>query len=111
MTLTNNYFRCAERLYFFVDTIPESIESAFEIASLTGETVTIFRPCPIAGPWDRLPIVGHRSRGAILKDIAAEEAKESIDVGELLLLNEELKNYDNLFHSVGRDTVPLQVAA
>ena len=63
MNATSNYFKTSKgHIFFFVDTVLESIESAFETASLVDAELSVYRAVGIQGPWDTAKIIGHRRR-------------------------------------------------
>ena len=112
--MINNYFKVTLRDHngvqsdtcnFFVDTVPESIEAAYESACLVGENPAIFRPAKVAGPWDKCPVVGHRLRGDILRDLSNETDNE-----ELVRLHAELNALVECYADAGRQ-VPLTAVA
>lgn len=101
-----NYFKTHNgHLFFFHDSVPESVESAYRTALLLDENPSVFRPARFAGPWDACPVIGHRRREEILQDLSSETDEE-----ELSRLVDELTAFDSTFIDVGRQ-VPQQVAA
>lgn len=97
--MTSNYFKTSEgALFFFVDTVQESAVDAFVRASARSSGVpSVFRAVPIPGPWDVCGIIGHRSRKAILQDLAIE-----MDSEELNRLHSELTALQGCYTDVGR---------
>lgn len=105
MSYSDNYFKSSTgHIFFFADSIPESIELAFEAVCLCGEP-SVYRPVAIAGPWDRAKIIGHRARGDILRDLHTETEKE-----ELNRLHSELIALQICYLGAGR-AVPAAIAA
>ncbi len=105
-----NYFKGPREQYFcFIDRVPNSIESAYAAAVLAAgpeETISVYHATIHAGPWDRLPIIGHRARKDIWQDLGAVIA----DADERERLLSELYAVDAAFAEVGRST-PLQAVA
>lgn len=101
-----NYFKAAGHLFFFHDAVPESVESAFRAAVFVAENPAIFRPSQFAGPWDACPVIGHRPRADILRDLSTETDEE-----ELLRLSDELVALETCFEDVGRKAPLMAVAA
>lgn len=101
-----NYFKSRNgHVFFFFDNVPESVESAYRAAVFVDDAPSIFRPPQFAGPWDACPIVGHRPRTEILRDLSTETDKE-----ELANLASELQAVEGAFLDAGRP-VPLQSVA
>lgn len=93
--------------FFFEDTILESIQDAYAMANeLPNAKISIFKPAPIPGPWDRAAVVGHRHRDDIKADM-----KRTADTEKLFWLKEELDAADNVWLDAGRETVPMGAAA
>jgi hypothetical protein len=104
-----NYMRVGKLLFFFEDTVLESIEEAFEIASACGGPMSIYRPTPLAGPWDGVALVGHRSAADILDDIGRQAKKEK--GRKIPRLKEELLALEYAWRAVRGPVVPVQSAA
>lgn len=102
---TNNYFKAKNHVFFFVDSIPESIETAYTMASLVGP-VSVYRPVVHEGPWDRCGIIGHRNRQAIVQDLSLETNAEERD-----RLVDEMSALHRVYEDVGRPVPLVQVAA
>ena len=106
MNATSNYFKTSKgHIFFFVDTVLESIESAFETASLVDAELSVYRAVGIQGPWDTAKIIGHRRRADILQDLSAETDKEELD-----RLHDELTSLQACYTGVGR-SIPLVAVA
>lgn len=72
--------------FFFEDTILESVQDAYALANeLPNASLSIYRPAPVAGAWDRIAIVGHRHYEAIKADM-----HRTTDADKLFRLKEEL---------------------
>jgi hypothetical protein len=103
---SRNYFKTKSgQIFFFTQGVPESIEDAYVAAYLTTERISIYKAATVAGPWDALPIIGHRTRSEILRDMAAESDEDKLEV-----LADELDSFDECFYSIDR-VVPLQAVA
>jgi hypothetical protein len=114
MTDRNNYFKSIVgsgkakivHTFLFRDGSYESIFEAFTAAQSMGGTVSLYAPPPVAGPWDRFPLIGHRDRAEILKDLS-----RTVDDDNRFWLNEELTALHERFSAVGRTIPPQAVAA
>ena len=77
-----NYFKTSSGdLFFFVDSVPESVESAFAAATscaatLINSELSVYRPLALKGPWERCKIVGHRSYASIRYDLSTVTERE-----------------------------------
>lgn len=96
MSRTDNYFKVLGHTFFFVSSIPESIEEAFELANLLGDPC-IYTPVSQPGEWDFCNVIGHRSYGEIDRDLKNETNEE-----DLALLHDEMQALKDCFDNVGR---------
>jgi len=105
---SSNYFKTIDgSFFFFNEHFPISVSQAFR-AALGGPDdplPAIYSPVWIAGPWDQCPIVGHRPRKKVLKDLARTD-----EPGTIEQLHKELSAIENRFEAVGR-RVPLETVA
>ncbi len=84
-----NYFKSySGDIYFFVDSVPESIETAWGMVTLLDKDPSVFRPVVTKGPWDRCKIIGHRSYAKIRSDlsVAADRQEREAREAELAAL-------------------------
>ncbi len=104
-----NYFKTKSRIFFFSEVPSLEYRNAYEAyvaAEATGESISICRVTKKPGVWDRVPVVGHRARGAIVRDldrVRSPEAKEK--------LHQELDALTACFTSVGRRAQHLSAVA
>lgn len=104
--IKKNYFKAGGHYFFFVDTIPESIEQAFSLASLVDDDVSVYRAVSHTGPWDSASIIGHRPRKEILQNLSLETDEE-----ERVRLEDELEALHRCYEEAGRPVPLTQVAA
>jgi hypothetical protein len=102
-----NYFKVGSHLFFFVDSVPESVEDAYVAATMTGDA-SVFHPARIAGPWDSCPVIGHRPIEEIRRDLANGS---SLPGEEFDLLEDELQALYDTFLDAGRTPPPAFAAA
>lgn len=102
----NNYFRTSDgRVFPFADGTLGT-DSAFLAAKATGLPVCIFKVAKNPGPWDRVAIIGYRTTGEILRDLArARSAKSKLE------LQAELSILTALYVAAGRRCLPPQAVA
>lgn len=104
--MVNNYFKMrGGYVVFFDDRKASSVTKAFNKVKAIGVEASIYRPTRIAGPWDQVPIIGHRDRASILRDLASASPEE------LPNLNNELAQIQAAFAAAGRQVPPQAVAA
>ncbi len=104
--MMKNYLKTKSgRIFTFVDTVPESLESAWLAAVFDGTPICIYRPARFEGPWDTCPVIGHRTRGEVLADLSMESDEDELD-----RLHDELSSLDYEYQRVGR-RVPLTAVA
>lgn len=72
-----NYFRnsTATIVVTFDDRHEWEIRAAWERASEATKLLVLGRPVPHAGPWDDLPIVGHRAWSAVQRDLKGAQER------------------------------------
>lgn len=103
---SKSYFKSPNgRLFFFVDSVPESLEAAWNEATAEGVLPSIYRPARFAGPWDAAPVIGYRSRADVLRDLTSETDEEIVAnlVDELAAIEET--------YAAAHRPVPLQMVA
>jgi hypothetical protein len=80
LNMTTNYFKAEGRVFLFDHKVPESISEAFAKAQAVGK-VSVFKPLD---GFD-VPIIGHRPRKDILRDLGREtDAKRQANLHEEL---------------------------
>lgn len=104
--MLNNYFVAGGLYFFFNSSDRPGTQKAFDLARAAGPRVAVYTVPKNPGPWDRIGLVGHRSRSEILKDLAGSTAPLAID-----FLREELDRRDVAYLKAGRLTVPPQAVA
>lgn len=101
-----SYFKVKSgQLFFFENTIPESIQNAYDQAMALGKPVSIYAVAKCPGPWDKLAIIGHRSRAVLL-----DELSRTKDTTDSFFLQEELVAIARCYERAGR-MAPMMVAA
>lgn len=64
--MTNNYYRCDGRFFFFDDNKIEETKRAYSLAQVvaaeTGSRIVVYRVPRHEGYWDDAHLVGHRNR-------------------------------------------------
>ncbi len=102
-----NYFKSVRNQFFpFADNVPESIRAAYDSALKEDPSPAVYRPTVHPGPWDSSPIIGHRSRADILRELN----NAGDDDQEISRLHDELSALHTVFLNSGR-TVPLAAVA
>ncbi len=101
-----NYLKAGTKFFFFAANSPESAQDAFDRARLEGKPLSIFNVTPFAGPWDRVNIIGHRSRADILQDLGRTN-----DDDNRFWLSEELQAVNARYQDAGRAVPITSVAA
>lgn len=87
------------KLQFFDDGDLKSIRTAYDRSQAT----SVYTVPRISGPWDRVAIIGHRSRRQILADLIMYPSDES--------LYDELTAISERYNEVDRVAPPTVVAA
>ncbi len=96
--MVTNYFKSNSGLiYFFVDTIPESIESAWAAVQLFDRAPAVWRPVGTPGEWDKCQVIGHRTYEDIQQDLSIVTKRE-----DRLDLEYELASLQSCYAKAGR---------
>lgn len=101
-----SYFKSwSGNLFFFNPRSLHEVRAAYDAAMATQEVVSMYTVPSMSGPWDKLPVIGHRPRTMILKDLGSPESSEEREALEL-----ELDSLARRFSASGR-TLPLSAVA
>ncbi len=101
-----NYFKSfCGAVFFFVDSIPESVEEAYGAVLHLDSEPSVYRPVGVSGDWDRCKIIGHRSYSSIRQDLASVEKREDREQ-----LEDELAALHYRYAAAGRTTPQVNAA-
>ncbi len=90
--------------HFFTTEDLSSVRRAFDAAKAICGVVSVFRVPAMSGPWDKLGVIGHRTRQQILGDMSSTKDRD-----ELARLKRELDGVSQQYLKVGRCLPPQSV--
>ncbi len=103
----DSYFKTSLGTIHLFDTDDvRSVRAGYDAAKAVSSSVSTFKVPAMSGPWDKLAVIGHRSRQHILRDLGTETNHD-----EIARLHLELDAINRQYLKVGRVLPPQSVAA
>lgn len=93
----SSYFKSSGQFFFFNDSDVYDTVRAFTLALAAGTDVSVYRVPFVAGPWDKIGVVGFRLRKDIVQEISMTE-----EADRLASLAEELSHLERAYVRAGR---------